>query len=1532
MRSISRQISTVALLSLAGCAAPAEEGAASPDVWLTAVGTGIANDAHAIRQDDEGRFQVELPGAGIVAGFGAEGVRIAGRDPADAMVLRFAAWGREGAMTTLAGVEPASGACAPVAGRDPADACIRQLEYAYDGVTAWWIGLPNGIEQGWTVERAPDGAGDLVFETEVDGAMALDGDAAGETAWLTDAAGRAWVVSGVTAWDASGAPLPALLEVAAFSLRVVVDATDATWPVTIDPVYTTASTTLTGGAAADRFGWRAASAGDVNHDGYDDVVVGAPRYTSSTGRAYVYHGASAGVSTTATTTLTGGVAGELYGYSVAGAGDVNNDTYDDIVVGSYGYTSSKGRAYVYHGSSTGIGSTAITTITGATANDQLGFSVASAGDVNADNYADIIVGAPGYSSSTGRAYVFHGATGGVSTTATSTLTGAASSNFFGYSVASAGNVNGDLYNDVIVGAYGNTTNTGRAYVYLGASSGVSTTAGSTFAGSGTNQYFGYSVGSAGDVSGDGYDDVVIGAYGVTTSTGRVYLYSGSSVGLSSFASTTIDGATAGDAFGTAVAPAGDVNHDGYGDLIVGAPGYSSSTGRAYVYHGSSLGLSTTAAATLTGGAGSNYLGNSVASAGDVNGDGFDDVIVGAYGYSSSTGAAYVYRGYPEDTDGDGHTVDVDCDDGDASVGIATSWYADGDGDGYGSDSASATVACDAPAGSVASHTDCADAVSAINPAATEVCDAANTDEDCDGAADDADSAATGKGTWYADTDADNYGAGAPLEYCDEPVGVVMDSADCDDGDAAINPAATEVCDAADTDEDCNGNADDADGSASGKRAYYVDGDSDSYGASAAISYCDPPADVVENDTDCDDGDAAVHPGATEACDAANTDEDCDGLADDADSAATGKGTYYIDGDADSYGSGGALAYCDAPAGVSTVGTDCDDATFAVNPGATEACDAANVDEDCDGDADDLDTAATGKGVWYVDGDGDSYGAGASTEYCDSPSGTVTNATDCDDGVAAVHPGATEVCDAANTDEDCNGDADDADAGATGKSSYYVDSDGDGYGSGTASSLCDAPAAASTTHTDCDDVDARVNPAASEAVGDEVDSDCDGLETCYADLDADGYLSESPPTAASLDADCSDTGEGSLATPTGDCDDADSAYHPGADESDCADPADYNCDGSTGYSDDDGDGYAACDECDDTDKSVYPGASESPGDLVDGDCDGTDTCYRDADDDGYRPDGVATVVGATTACDSAGEALASQPNGDCDDADAATYPGASEIAGDELDEDCDGTEVCLSDADGDGYVGESGDVVASADIECSGTGEASTSTPTGDCDEASSLVHPGAAETDCTDATDYNCDGSVGSADDDSDGYAACEECDDASAAVNPAAIEVCNEVDDDCDVDIDEEATDAVAFYADADGDLWTTSASTDACEAPDGYAEASVSEDCDDDEATVYPTATEIADDGIDQDCDGADLEEEDTGVSDSGDTAEPVDTGDTTADTGADTADSAEDPGADKAPEACGCAADTGPGAASLLPALGALLTVRRRRARRA
>jgi len=400
----------------------------------------------------------------------------------------------------------------------------------------------------------------------------------------------------------------------------------------------------TGQNTFDCFGLALAAAGDVNGDGYADVIVGAYGHNSERGQAYVYLGSISGLRPIAAFTASGENAGDDFGWSVASVGDVNGDGYADVMIGAPSYGSSRGRVYLYYGSATGLTTTAGVTLTGATAGDQLGRSIAFAGDVNGDGYADVIVGAPGHNTGTGRIYIFPGSASGLGITPTAIIDGDSLSSFFGQTVAFAGDVNGDGYGDVVVGAYGLDNYRGGAYLYGGSATGLDSTAMFTATGENAYDYYGYSVASAGDVNGDGYADVVIGAYGYNDDQGQIDVYHGSASGLLSAPAVTLMGQTSGDGFGGSASFAGDVNGDGYADIIVGAGGSHSQQGQAYIYQGSSTGLATTPAITLAGESAGDGFGIVVAPAGDVNGDGCADVLSDARDYGSSTGRVYAYDG------------------------------------------------------------------------------------------------------------------------------------------------------------------------------------------------------------------------------------------------------------------------------------------------------------------------------------------------------------------------------------------------------------------------------------------------------------------------------------------------------------------------------------------------------------------------------------------------------------------------------------------------------------------------------------------------------------------------------------------------------------------------------------------------------------------------------------------------------------------------------------------------------------------------
>ena len=356
--------------------------------------------------------------------------------------------------------------------------------------------------------------------------------------------------------------------------------------------------------------------------------------------------------------------------------------------------------------------------------------------------------------------------------------------------------------------------------------------------------------------------------------------------------------------------------------------------------------------------------------------------------------------------------------------------------------------------------DCDDERADVFPGAEERCD--GVDNDCDGTTD---AGATDASAWYNDGDADGFGAGEATLACEAPAGAVAQDGDCDDNDAAYNPAASETDCADPNDYNCDGSVG------------YADNDGDGYPA------CQ----------DCDDADAAFHPGISEICDGA--DNDCDGLTDDADDSLdpTTRARSYQDADSDGYGDIDFFTdSCVVPEGYVSDSADCDDGQADVNPAAAEVCN--GLDDDCDAlvdDADDGVDTSTGA-TFYADGDGDGFGdADRAQAACAQPSGFVSDQTDCDDADAAINPDADEVCN--SVDDDCDALVDDADgdvdssAGAV----YYADVDGDGFGDPSAGArACAQPASTVRDDDDCDDGDAGVNPDAVEDC-DGVDDDCDG---------------------------------------------------------------------------------------------------------------------------------------------------------------------------------------------------------------------------------------------------------------------------------------------------------------------------------------------------------------------------------------------------------------------------------------------------------
>lgn len=474
--------------------------------------------------------------------------------------------------------------------------------------------------------------------------------------------------SSLKCWDANGKELSGYFEsqnLTGKQFSICVNDEDAVYPVTIDPVSSTPIWTKEIDQPGANFGFSVSTAGDINGDGYSDVIIGAQKFDNGQtdeGRAYVYQGSPAGLLQTASWMAESNQEFAFFGWSVSSAGDVNGDGCSEVIVGAAFYTNGQteeGKAFLYYGSLSGLSMTAGWVNEGNRPLANFGWSVSSAGDVNGDGFSDVIVGAENYNLpqtiSQGKVFVYHGSPSGLSDSVNWTANIGLSSGFFGYSVSTAGDVNGDGFSDVIIGAYRWQSNPqvtpdeGKSFLYYGSLSGLSATAGWTAEGNQTAAYFGCSVSTAGDINGDNYSDVIIGANRWDNYHGKVFVYLGSSSGLALSAAWTAIGDTI-ENLGIRVSTAGDANGDGYSDIIIGAYSYSNgqfSEGRAYVYHGSEDGFSDTPDWKAESNQANAFFGWSVSSAGDVNGDGFSDVIIGAINYTNGQtdeGRVYVYKG------------------------------------------------------------------------------------------------------------------------------------------------------------------------------------------------------------------------------------------------------------------------------------------------------------------------------------------------------------------------------------------------------------------------------------------------------------------------------------------------------------------------------------------------------------------------------------------------------------------------------------------------------------------------------------------------------------------------------------------------------------------------------------------------------------------------------------------------------------------------------------------------------------------------
>lgn len=461
---------------------------------------------------------------------------------------------------------------------------------------------------------------------------------------------------------------------------------------------------------SEQLGASVSNAGDVNGDGIDDIILGAPgEPQNDAGKAYVIFGSKNEFPATFDTidlngengfAINGVSKGDGCGRVVSAAGDFNDDGFADILIRAYGnilgYYPIKD--YVVFGSNNTFpasfdlenldGQNGFAIINSGYTSISVG-AVGTAGDINGDKISDIIIGAPNprSKSSEGQSYVMYGSKNGfppvfdlqyLDGESGFVINGIRDGDQSGSSVSAAGDVNGDGVEDIIIGAPYAYSQTGQSYVVYGNKNGFQLNfdlkdldgkSGFAINGVNTNDRSGYSVSGAGDVNGDGLADVIIGATNIGGSPdwpGGGYVVFGNNFSTSPVFSLkningsngiTMIGVRRDGACGTSVSKLGDVNGDGIDDVIIGAPypKNGGGQGQSYVVYGSTKGFppKLILPSSLNGNDGftinnnvdnKDKLGMSVSSAGDFNGDGIDDILVGSWNGGIPSGHAYVIFG------------------------------------------------------------------------------------------------------------------------------------------------------------------------------------------------------------------------------------------------------------------------------------------------------------------------------------------------------------------------------------------------------------------------------------------------------------------------------------------------------------------------------------------------------------------------------------------------------------------------------------------------------------------------------------------------------------------------------------------------------------------------------------------------------------------------------------------------------------------------------------------------------------------------
>ncbi len=622
--------------------------------WMDAVKAEINRRDYAFRQEGSDLYTASHAAQGLTFHISESGFLVSGAD-----------WDAE---LNLDAVYAGS---LPVDAGDliAVDLDLNKLVYHYEVMDVEYINDAKGMRQNFIVKDAE--RGDIRVEQQI--LTELETAIENNSLVLKQNGRNVYTYTDMKVWDNDGRILTASMHMPdSKQLALAVDASAATFPLTIDPVSRTYDWKVEGDNLNAGFGFWVAGNGDINGDGYDDVVIGAPEYTNTfamEGAFFVYYGGPDGLPLTPDFVYYGGQEESGMGKCISIEGDVNGDGYSDVLVGQHQYSppSDQGRALLFYGGPSGISSTPGWTFTAGRKKAKLGEAVTMAGDLNGDGYTDVCIGAHAWDNDeemgdlgnkAGKFWVFHGGPSGLSTVPAMECVADVTDANLGVSMDRAGDVNGDGYDDLHVGGYIFLVGDGMICTFHGGPGGADGTPDfMAVGGAHDTSFYAVNLSAAGDVNGDGYDDVVIGAprfdAGGTYQAGKLHLHLGGPSGLDTTIAWIVQGTQYDERFAFNVNDAHDLNADGYDDVLVTSKyfipeGSTDSVGKTMIYLGGPNGPSLEPNWEFVGES-TNGAGQNACLAGDVTGDGQEDIILSGSAYSGDLyheGVVYGFYGLP----------------------------------------------------------------------------------------------------------------------------------------------------------------------------------------------------------------------------------------------------------------------------------------------------------------------------------------------------------------------------------------------------------------------------------------------------------------------------------------------------------------------------------------------------------------------------------------------------------------------------------------------------------------------------------------------------------------------------------------------------------------------------------------------------------------------------------------------------------------------------------------------------------------------